>query len=185
MTRGFTQSRFPCPSECRYVLKKSGKALLNYYERMGRRYALLPDRSGRAAAVINRYGKGTCIFIPSAIGSQYLDYCFPETRILLENSVLQFAPPAVRVLSHKNFVEVSARKNEDGKILIHLINLTGRARPVENIIPLERVAISLEGLAGKPSAGCLMTGRRIKGVKSGKSVVYTLPVLGIYDVLVI
>jgi hypothetical protein len=183
LTKGLEQSRIPCPKECRYVVKRSGKALLYYYERLTRRYSLLTRPSKRPAAVFNRFGKGSSLMIPSGVGEYYRWFCFPDFRVVIENAVLAQANPPARVISHKNFVEITVRKNAAGRVLIHLINLTGKDRPIENILPLKDVKVLLGAGFTARNAVSLMTGKKCRVKKGKKGSLIILPSLENYDII--
>ena len=186
LTNGISQSRIPCPPKRRYVKpQKYSRELMFYYKEMPRRYLRLANISEKPAALLNTYGKGKVLFFPEEIDSNYIEFCFPEERQLISNAVNYLAPRQLKFNKGLNFIETTLMQNEKGQILIHLINLSGAERPVENIIPFENLEITYK------------TGKKIKNVYAAlnrqvlkfkilkNQIVITLPKLDHYEIVVL
>jgi len=185
---GVDQKRIPCPKYCRYVeLKgKSGVTVLaNYYERMPRRYALLTQVSKKPAAVLNDYGKGKVVFIPNEIDRYFSQFSFPEERQFLANAVKALSSSLVELDKGLNLIEVVLRQNEKGEKLLHLMNLTGAERPVENITPFENISVLLKTKEKAIKVYAAFSKKKLKFKKVKDGVKFVLPVLNHYEMVIV
>jgi hypothetical protein len=158
-TRRLTQQTLPCPEYWWYIrVKGTATPLLHYYEKMPRRYALLPAVSEYPAVVLNSYGRGKAVLIPSAIGDHYLNWSFPDNRILLADVCRLLAPPAVTVDGGDGFIETSIRQGGDRSVLLHLTNWASGPRPATAAIPLGPLQVHVRlprGMAPESVRCCL------------------------------
>jgi len=189
LTVGLSQDVLPCP-EYWYLVKQaaSARALLYYHGKMPRRYAALPPVSDHPAAVLNRFGKGRAIFIPSTIGHLSLRYRFPEIRILLRNAANLLVRPPVEVEGGDEFVETTLRRGANGDTVLHLINWASGERPSSEAIPLGplNVKVRLPRGSGRPSHAFLaMSGRKAGIVARGNTVSFVIPRVEEYEMAVI
>jgi hypothetical protein len=189
MTAGTSQKLLPCPDYWWYVTAaKSAKALLYYYEKMPRRYAALPPISNHPAAVINRFGKGRAIFIPSAIGSLCLRFRFPDIRLLLRNAATMLSTPPVTVGGGDEFVETTLRRSAEGDTVVHLINWAMGERPssrASRLGPLQ-VTVRLPRDAARPrSVQLAMAGRKVKASVKGNAASFVIPRLKEYEMAIL
>ena len=184
LLKGLSQKRIPCPYNCHYVKinNKNARSLILYYNRIARRYALLPDVSEQPAGVLNRFGKGKALFIPSEIDKHYLEYNFPEYRQVIANAVNFLSKPIIKFNKGTNFVEVSLRKNSEDQILVYLINLTGKKRPAENIIPFENLKISLKVKNVKKVYACFSE-QYLKYKQRSNGIELILPLLKYFELI--
>src|SRR5262249_15621434 len=121
-TAGISQDLLPRPEHWWLVKPaSSARPLLYYHEQMPRRYAAMPAISGQHAALLNHFGKGSAIFIPSTIGQLSLRYRFPDIRLILRNAAHLLARPPVTVEGGDEFVETTLRRSANGTIVVHLI----------------------------------------------------------------
>jgi hypothetical protein len=188
LTVGLRQNLLPCPEYWRLVKPAaSATALLDYYEKMPRRYAALPPLSRHPAALFNRCGKGAAIFIPSAIGDLSLRYRFPAIRVLLRNAARLLAPPPVVMEGGDEFVEATLRRAADGSVVLHLINWASGERPSAGAIPLGplRVRVRLPRGANRPrSVQLAFAGRKAKVTAKGRYANFVIPRIEEYEMAI-
>lgn len=145
LSPGLTQPCIPCPLLSRAITpSQQATVLARYYGRMPGRYVKLPEVSSEAAAVLNRFGEGLCIYVASAIGEHYHAYALPEHRRMLENAVRLLVSPPVTAEGAGEFLEVSWRRSEHGEYLLHLLNHAGGERPYERMLPLGGLRFRVE-----------------------------------------
>jgi len=188
LTDGLSQAVLPCP-EYWWHIKAADVAepLLFYHGKMPRRYAKLPPVSGRPAAVLNRFGEGRAMLIPSAIGDHYRTWTFPDQRILIRNAARMLADPPVRVIGGDEFIETTLRRGANGAVVVHLVNWASAQRPATRAIPLGPLDIRVRlpkdaepgSVDGKFAAGALEFSAERGAVR------FTLPRLAEYEMLVI
>lgn len=80
-----------------------------------------PHKRLTEAVFVNRYGKGTCVYIPFKLDGSYADmYELPEHRNLIRNIVDSLSQrPLMEIQAPLNTEVVLAEK--EGKVLLHLI----------------------------------------------------------------
>jgi hypothetical protein len=190
LTAGMSQAILPCP-EYRWLVqpKAPAQAPLHFYEPMPRRYSALPGVSKHPAAVLNRYGKGQALFLPSTIGHLSLVYRFPDLRRLLANAANLLArPPVALEGGGGEFVEATLRRGADSAVAIHLINWASGERPSDRAIPLGPVSVSVRLPRGVPkpkSVRLVMAGRKAAcSVKAGM-LCFQVPRLEEYELAII
>lgn len=189
LTAGVSFGILPCPEYWQLVgLSGSAVPLLHYYEKMPRRYASLPPVSKHPAAVLNRFGKGSALFIPSAMGDLSLRYRFPDIRLLLRNAARLLAAPPVIVDGGDEFVETTMRRGADGAVVLHLINWASGERPSTGALPLGPLRIRLRLPRGAPrprSVRLAWSERNLKTEGKGSLLTFTLPRLEDYEMIVV
>lgn len=96
-------------------------------------------------AIINYIGKGSVVYFPGEIDRLFWHLKFPDHRILLVNAVkLNLQDELLAYLKAPMTVDFSVQIQQDKKrIIIHLINLTGK-RPYAEIIPVRGLEISVK-----------------------------------------
>jgi len=105
----------------------------------------------------------------------------------MRNAVSELAPPPVVIENAPASVEVVLRSQQQGRRrLLHLVNFTGEmTRPIQKIVPLRDVRITLTGGAGVRRVHTLVTPRRLPFEKDqdGRLRV-VLPGMAEYEVVV-
>jgi hypothetical protein len=189
VTDGLSQDVLPCPEYWQLVkASAAAKTLLYYYEKMPRRYAALPPLSKNPAAVLNRFGKGQAIFIPSTVGDLSLRYRFPDIRMLLRNAARLLARPPVEVEGGDEFVETTLRRGADGSVVLHLINWASGERPSAGAIPLGplKVSIRLPPDTERPrSVRLAMSGRKARLSVKGRVASFVVPRIEEYELAIL
>jgi hypothetical protein len=147
--------------------------------------AWIPEkRTGVPAAVVHRFGKGHAAYFPGMIDRLYGLFGHPDLRLLLANAVRWLlggddllhvdAPVTVDV----------ALQEQPGRVLLHLINLTGK-RPQSEVIPVHGIAAAVR-LSARPARVLLAsTGRELAFEYRDGLVHVTVDRLAVYDIVVI
>jgi hypothetical protein len=155
-----THNVIPAPPSAVAVRSKTAFTLAVHLHKLLTRYEPLQrEEVPQAAALVNRYGEGSCVFLPGAFGSAYWQHHFADYRRFMLNALLwRCEPPMGLRLALKEgslvgssppeTVEVSWRRSADGRWLLHLVNHTGMmSRPIEQLLPLLNVQVVLPALA--------------------------------------
>ncbi|MCX7017494.1 MAG: alpha-amylase family protein [bacterium] len=75
------------------------------------------------ALVVNRYGKGVCVYLPHGCDASYANqYELPEHRQIIRNIVLSGPPTPVAVVQAPLNVEVMINRKTDGRVIFHLLS---------------------------------------------------------------
>ncbi len=85
-------------------------------------------------------------------------------------------------------LEVTHRRKRDGSAdLVHLINYTGgMTRPIERVLPLRDLELTVRAIGRVSEVRSLATGRRLKPVAAGRGALSVrVPELREYDVIVL
>jgi len=188
LTRDLSQEVLPC-AEYWWLVRahESARPLLYYRQKMPRRYAQLPPVSDHPAALLNDFGRGQAIFIPSAIGDHYLNWRFPDERLIIRNAACLLAPPRVEVQGGDEFVETALRRGADGSVVLHLTNYASGERPASRAIPIGPLEIAVRLPADfdvSSAAGRFLTGRLQFTHEEGQ-IWFRLPRLEEYEMVVI
>lgn len=177
-------SLIPAPAEGLDVRPLRGATVLARFLRpMEGRYVSL-SKPGLPALILNRFGRGHCLFMAGTFGETYFAYNMPEYRKLVENAVRRFARLPVELEMAAAPVEVVARR-QAGRMLVHLVNhCSFDQRPLERVETLRQLALRVR-LPGARRARSLALERplAIESVAGGVRV--KLPELKAYDVIVV
>jgi hypothetical protein len=187
LTRNIEEAVLPRPEYSRLVKCSRNKcqALIYYHEPMPRRYAVLTDVSEESAAILNKYGKGKTIFIPSNLGEHYLTFNFPQYRQMIENTVKCLSTIPVKIDLPANVLEVSLRENEMGERLLHLINLTSSGRPAEEVLSLQNIHIDLHVDKKIKNVYGAVVKKKLLFVQNKAQLSFTLPEIKNYEMIVV
>lgn len=185
ITKGLSARLLPCPIYGMQVAPTTAKPIAMHHEKMPARYVQLPPISENPAIVINEYGKGRCLYIAGNFFEHYHDYHNPDYRRIVANSVGTMVRNLVSLENCPTSVEVTLRHQPDkGRLLVHLVNFTGEmTRPMESVITLNDIDITLHGFKGLRRAKALWTGRELKLDKVEAGMKFRVPVLKEYEVL--
>ena len=140
----------PAPLNAAAVEPRTAYTLAGYLKKPKTRYEpIVREKHPEAAILVNRYGNGTCVFLPGVFGSTYWLNRFPDYRKLLENAVRWRCEPQVSFeptggSTIPDTIEVSWRRAAGGDLLLHLVNHTGAmSRPIEQLLPIYNLRILL------------------------------------------
>jgi hypothetical protein len=105
-------------------------------------YPLSPDKNETMLSV-NKYGSGKSIYFSGTIGKNYWQIHYPDMKRLIVNSI-NYCRKDIPILkiSGPNTLLANVRE-QPGRTLVHLINLTGGKRLYEELIPLYDIEVGL------------------------------------------
>lgn len=140
------------------------------------------------AAIASRHGKGKVVFFPGMIDRLYGLFGFPDHRLLFGNAVRW-------MLGEESLIQVKAPVTVDvmmqtqaatGRIMVHLINLTGK-RPHSEFIPIRDIEVEVRLKSERPPSRVLLasTAEEIPFKTKNGTVTATINELEIYDIIVL
>lgn len=133
-------------------------------------------------AVVRLENGGSVTQFPWTIGCTYREFGTTEIRDFFLDCVAGLATPVVTA-DLPDQVEIVLGRSEAG-LVIHLINQSGmRTRSFGPHLPISGGVLRVEGHGGP--AHLLKSGTKIKGRIESAGVVFELPELGLYEVLVL
>ncbi len=136
------------------------------------------------SVIYNKYGKGESIYFSGAIGEFFDKYANIDIKKLVVNAVNKFSKADITT-DAPGSVEVSLRK-KDNKYIIHLINLTGEMiRPIERIIPIHNIKISLNNKSEIKSVKTLRSKEQLRFETKNEITEINLPVLSNHEIIVV
>jgi hypothetical protein len=192
---GIRHGVIPAPPTAVGVRPNSAYTLASHLEKLTTRYEpIVREEHPQAAILANRYGSGTCVFLPGTFGTAYWLNHFPDYRNLLQNAIRWRCPPQVSLKAAGNggipdTIEVSWRRAAGGEWVLHLVNHTGTmARPIEQVLPVHDLRIRLRALAvsnGRLRASALVSRAWLKVEHAGDVPVLLLPRLDAYEAVVL
>ena len=160
-----------------------------------------PGHVSRYPAVVLHEGGGRSVYFPGRVFAAYAEHSWPELRQLVHNAMAHAGgEPPFRVEAPKSVEVTFNRQEEQGRWVVHLINLpseVGRhcrtdtlADPihglqlVDEVIPIHgvRISVSREVPGGISTAWSLEHGT-LEVEEVGDRLVVTLPCLDIHDVV--
>lgn len=147
-------------------------------------FAYWESTGSEPGLIINTYGKGTAAYLPWCVDKFYHQYGVPEYRQLLATLVDRAAGPRLVQARAPGSVELIVAKRPGGGYLLHLLNATGlQSKPQTEIISLASIEVQIRGALSR--ARSLVTGQELPVLAGESSVSFTLPQLGLYDVIVV
>ncbi len=184
---GLSARLLPCPTYGMEVIPTTSRVIMMYHEKMPARYVKLPPLSGKPAILMNSYGKGSCLYIAGNFFEHYNSYHNPDYRVIIVNSVRLMARTLVTLDNCPQSVEITLRHQPDKRrILVHLVNFTGEmTRPIESIVPIRDLTISLHGFKALRHAKALRLNMELNLEETEEGVAFKLPLLKEYEVIVL
>jgi len=158
-----------------------------FLEEIGNSYRSLAGESSNPAIIMNSYGAGRTVYLPSLAGDFYNRFRLPDYEELIDSIVKwAHADPLMIEIDCPPTVEVEVRqKSETGMLLVHLVNNTGdMQRPVTEIIPLRDLRIRLRCDTAK-SVRALRAGIDLPSSYVDGAMEFIVPELGIYELIAI
>jgi hypothetical protein len=154
-----------------------------FLQETGRVYAALNPDSEYPALVLSSPG-GSVAFLPMLLGSTAAKLKI-ESHRRMAGAVVRWAhgEPLPLESDAPPTVQIELRR-QPGRRLIHLVNNTGdMQRPITRLIPLRDIRVALTGSApGRLYR--LSTGEELPFEQGADCIVFTLPELGLYEVVV-
>jgi hypothetical protein len=138
-------SRIWIPSTPFYaqVQARTAQVLLEFTKPLAGSYELPPELSGDPAITVHRVGRGTVWYCAGDLGNAIQSYHMPELLAAVANAVRALAPRVVEVSNVPSSVEV-VHRSQPGREIVHLLNYTGEmTRPMQRVLPLEGVRLTL------------------------------------------
>ncbi|NSW91560.1 MAG: beta-galactosidase trimerization domain-containing protein [Firmicutes bacterium] len=181
----------------RFIPAKGVVKLAEALEPMKGRYEPLPGLS-YPCIVHARYGDGESVYISGTIGEIYNAKTNPDHRKLIENIINKLSVPLI-ITDAPGSVEMVLRYQEDkDRYILHIINMTGEmVRPIERVIPLNNVEITLNLADIQAVKANLKEVKSLKCITAGKTAIdipfsrknglikFTVPEIKTYEVLIV
>ena len=158
-----------------------------FMERIGRLYSALKGETDAPALIADSSGSGRAIYIPCLAGDFYARYRMWEYQALLGNAVRWlYERPLPIEADCPQTVQVELRRQTDpSRLLVHLVNNTGdMQRPMSEIIPIHDVRVCLR-YDHVRRVRALRTETDLGFTQDGGIIEFTLPELGMYEVIVV
>jgi hypothetical protein len=176
---------FPAPELAVDIRTRPGsRVLADFLKPLAGRYVPLTGR-GLPAIVLNRYGRGRCLYLAGAFGEWYSTYTPPEYRMIIANALGMLARSPVRLENVTGPVEVVVRR-QTGRLLIHLVNHSSFSiRPIEKVETLRNVELILPGRHRRARVTAVALGRALLARQTPADLRVVLPELREYEVVVV
>jgi len=147
-----------------------------------------PNFSDIPAAIARRHGKGKVVFFPGMIDRLYGLFGFPDYRLLFGNAArwMLGEESLIRVKAPVTVDVMMQRQASTGRIMVHLINLTGK-RPHSEFIPIRGIEVEVRCPSQHPPRRVLLasTGEPISFELKNGTVTAAIDELEVYDIMVI
>lgn len=184
---GLSAKMLPCPVYGIEVLPTTSKIVCMYHEKMPARYMKTPPLSKNPAILVNSYGKGRCVYFAGNFFEHYYNYHNPDYRRIIHNSVKWMAKALISLENCPRSVEVTLRyQPKNDRLIIHLVNFTGEmTRPMESVLTLKDIKITLHGFAEYQSAKALWLNQNLSLKKNGDSLIFAIPLLREHEAIVL
>jgi hypothetical protein len=144
--------------------------------------------TGIPAALANRHGKGKVVFFPGMPDRLYRLFGFPDHRLLLSNAVdwMVGEESLIRVKAPLTVDVMTQRQAAAGRIMVHLVNLTGK-RPHSEYISVRDIGIEVRwpGRHAPLKVSLASTRETIPFQFESGAVKFSISELELYDVAVI
>ena len=135
------------------------------------------------------FGKGLVVVYPQDFSEKYYNDPNEETRGLIEEAMRLLLPEPAVTVEGSHEVDVSLRRTPDGKLTVHLVNISGphRTDPFFNDIqPIGPLAVRVKTDKAPESVRLEPDGRALPFERDADGyVAVALDRIGIYDILVI
>ena len=185
LTESWQIPLIPAPAVGLDVRPVDGSTVLaRFHEPQGGPYVPLSEPR-LAAIVLNRFGKGSSVYLAGSFGELMSSHSPPEYRRLVESAAGNLADSPVRLEGGLGNVEMSVRRQE-GRRIVHLVNYAALPpRPFENVAPQRDVRLVMNSRDGFSSARALRGGCDCAVSTQGDQTTALLPEIRTYEVVVI
>ncbi|MBU4199263.1 MAG: beta-galactosidase trimerization domain-containing protein [Verrucomicrobia bacterium] len=161
------------------VLARFLKPLAGRYDSM-----FLPPED-TPAIVLNRYGKGTSLFLAGTFGEMAASYNPPELTHILANAAQMWSHQPVRLEGAFGNVELAVRR-QPGRLIVHLVNYAGIVpRPFTGVVPQSNLVLRIQDGQKYRRARTILRQETCALRRSGGALTIRLPELNEYEVVVL
>ncbi|WP_257348947.1 beta-galactosidase trimerization domain-containing protein [Pseudalkalibacillus decolorationis] len=163
-------------------------SIMSYRETQKSRYSELPNQTIYPYILRNKFGEGGSVYFAGNVGEFYESYAFPEYRKLIQNAILSLTDVSIKIKTaiHLESIHVSLRKQQDDRIMLHLINYSGSmTRPITEVIPITDIQIEFEIEEPIQSVKTLKLNEQLSYHQNYQKVNIELPILNEYEVVII
>lgn len=178
-------SLFPVGGKTLWVRPKRGTDVPGELVAPTRYYCDFPGAlTGRPGAVVHRYGKGACVYLPWQAGRTYGDHGLADVQRLIGAAagwVRQRRPLIETDLP--DTVTVTLRRTRSADVVVHLVNLsTDPTRDIRSVAPVRgaHVAVRLRGLK---RAYALVARANLRAERAHGALRIALPEIGPHEVV--
>ncbi|MBI3696733.1 MAG: beta-galactosidase trimerization domain-containing protein [Acidobacteria bacterium] len=180
---GLAREWIPSPVYHVQVKPSGASPLLQFTRPLTGPYDGIPDLSDDPALLVN----GNTVYSAGDLGNAIQSFHMMEALRLVANAVREVAPSPVTIENAPQSVEVVLRSQNGGRrLLLHLINYTGEmTRPIQRVLPLKNLRISVRISAPVKRAHTLVRPQRLSVKAVRDQVQLTLPQLLEYEVVVL
>ena len=183
-TQDLSSALLPCPTYGMEAILTGGTPLAMYRAKMPARYVNLPPVSNKPAIVLNKYGRGRCLYLAGNFFEHYHGYHNPDYRKIISNWTRAVAKPLVTAGNCPSSVEVVLRgQPTTGRLLVHLVNFTGEmTRPMESVVALRDLELTLH-FGGLERARALRLRKELDVRQTKDGTALSIPKLDEYEVV--
>ncbi|MEM0327131.1 MAG: beta-galactosidase trimerization domain-containing protein [Thermoproteota archaeon] len=187
VAEGLSATLLPSPIYGLEVIPTTSEVIALFHEKMSARYVKLPSLSKNPAILMNNYGKGRCLYIAGNFFEHYNSYHNPDYRRITANAVRLMSRRLVTLENCPQSVEITLRyQHGKRRLVMHLVNFTGEmTRPIESIIPIRDLRISLHGFKSIRRAKALRLNMELALEYAGEDVAFKLPILREHEAIVL
>lgn len=187
VAEGLSATLLPCPTYGLEVIPTTSEVIAFFHEKMPSRYVKVPSLSKNPAILMNNYGKGCCLYIAGNFFEHYYSYHNPDYRRIIDNAVRLMSRRLVTLENCPQSVEITLRhQHSKRRLVMHLVNFTGEmTRPIESIMPIRDLRISLHGFKSIKRAKALRLNMELLLENAGEDVSFRLPILREHEVIVL
>ncbi|TSB47751.1 alpha-amylase family protein [Alkalicoccobacillus porphyridii] len=149
------------------------------------RASLAVEKTDIPLVIHRKNGDGRVIFLPFSLSMLINEFRLNEHYILLDNIVEYAVGTSLSIkVNHAPGLQVSVFKQDNGNLLIHLVNGAGR-RPLTRNLPIHNVEVKVRSsdLKALTSADAVISGENLHVEKEDDTLVIQLPILTIWEVL--
>ncbi|GIN07882.1 alpha-amylase family protein [Shouchella clausii] len=149
------------------------------------RASLAVERTEIPLITHKKMGEGRVLFLSFSLSELINQFRLNEHYTLLDNIVKYAIDTSLSIeVNHAPGLQVSVFKQQNGNLLIHLVNGAGR-RPLTRNLPIHNVEIKVRSSVMKAltRADAVITGEKLHVEKEGDTLVIQLPILTIWEVL--
>jgi hypothetical protein len=168
----------------RVIPTNEARVSTNYLENQIAVYSEPPQMTNHPYILENNYGFGKSIFFAGNVCKFYETYALTEYRKMIHKAARKLSSTKIELDTKLEIesIHISLRKQE-GRLILHLINYTGSmTRPIQNVIPLENVKISIHE-SSITQVKCLSNNQLLNFESKDGKTTFMLPQLSIYEVI--